>query len=290
MKFDYIIGNPPYEMGNAITKAVIDNVEFNQFINLMPISKYKSNNLYQHIIPESIVHAESTVGFDGAYTTPICAELSKEKVSTDEYDIFELKSVFDQRLSKFWNEQLNRKIPFLVHKAPVRQKDFDAISSKTSFSCGIYTTNIMLSNGPKTLKNKDGSFRNEDRHYIWNFIKPDTTIDNYFKPSPKGDIGQTVTIFATEQEADNFKNWAHSGELSGKGRLQGLFSILLRGMNKPTSCPFPYAIPKVDWTRPWTDEEILRDYGYTDDEINQILHFNDDLIKDNAKEENTDAN
>ena len=48
-------------------------------------------------------------------------------------------------------------------------------------------------------------------------------------------------------------------------------------MNKPTSCPFPYAIPKVDWTRPWTDEQILEDYGYTKEEIDTILHFNDDL-------------
>lgn len=285
IKFDYIISNPPYEIGNEITRAVIDFVDFDHFINLMPISKYKSNKLYQYIIPETITHAESTVGFDGAYTTPICAEVSKEKVSDDNYDIFEIKSVFDQRLSKFWNEQLNRKTPFLTHNLGVLQKDFDVLSSKTSFSCGIYTTNIMLGNGPKTLKNRDDSFRTDDRHYIWNFLKPDNTIDNYFKPSLKGGIGQTVTVFATEQEADNFKNWAHSGELSGKGRLQGLFSILLRGMNKPTSCPFPYAIPRVDWTRPWTDEEILRDYGYTEDEIKQILRFNDDLIKNNAKEE-----
>ena len=48
-------------------------------------------------------------------------------------------------------------------------------------------------------------------------------------------------------------------------------------MNKPTACPFPYAIPNVDWSRPWTDEEILKDYGYSDEEIEEILHFNDDI-------------
>ena len=31
------------------------------------------------------------------------------------------------------------------------------------------------------------------------------------------------------------------------------------------------AIPKVDWTRSWTVEEILADYGYTEDEIKKVM-------------------
>ena len=29
--------------------------------------------------------------------------------------------------------------------------------------------------------------------------------------------------------------------------------------------------PKVDWTRSWTVEEILADYGYTEDEIKKVM-------------------
>ena len=29
--------------------------------------------------------------------------------------------------------------------------------------------------------------------------------------------------------------------------------------------------PKVDWTHPWTVEEILADYGYTEDEIKEVM-------------------
>ena len=32
------------------------------------------------------------------------------------------------------------------------------------------------------------------------------------------------------------------------------------------------AFPKVDWTRSWTVEEILKDYGYTDLEIENIMN------------------
>ena len=30
-------------------------------------------------------------------------------------------------------------------------------------------------------------------------------------------------------------------------------------------------MPKVDWTRSWTVEEILKDYGYTEDEIKEVM-------------------
>jgi hypothetical protein len=30
--------------------------------------------------------------------------------------------------------------------------------------------------------------------------------------------------------------------------------------------------PKVDWTRSWTVEEILKEYGYTQKEIEEVLN------------------
>ena len=67
--------------------------------------------------------------------------------------------------------------------------------------------------------------------------------------------------------------------MSGKYRHCGLSTLLLRWMNKTTGCKYDYIIPRVDWdSRTWTDEEILKDYGYTDEETEIILHYNDDLI------------
>ena len=48
-KFDYIIANPPYAMGNELTKTVVENVEFGKYINLMPASKYKGKELYRYV-------------------------------------------------------------------------------------------------------------------------------------------------------------------------------------------------------------------------------------------------
>lgn len=274
--FDLVLMNPPYEIGNEIVEAVIKNVNYESFINLMPLSKYKNNSLYKNIIPTSIMLSTNTIEFSGAYTTPVCAKINKTPLFNITYEEFEVKYLFDQRLEKFWGEQPRREQTYLSHICGIKKVDANKFSSKTCYSCGTYTPNIMQKNGPKTIKNSDGTFKTNDRHYMWNFLKPEGSLDQYFESN--GDtINQTITVFNTEQEADNFKNWVHSGELSGKGRLSGLFSILLRAMNKPTGCPFPYAIPRVDWSHPWTDEEILKDYGYSDKEIEEILHFNDDI-------------
>ena len=86
------------------------------------------------------------------------------------------------------------------------------------------------------------------------------------------------SIFSTEKERDNFTKWFHSAELNGKDRLSGLSSILLWCMHKSTACPFNYAIPYVDWNKEWTDEEILKDYGFTDKEIKEVLSIPNEYL------------
>lgn len=271
--FDLIISNPPYEIGNEITKAVIDNVNFREFVNIMPLSKYKKSNLYNYIIPSSIIYSTSTVNFDGAFTSPIICKLNKTRISEYNYNEFEIRDYYDNRLRKFWDQQLKR-IPTFNQYMSFKLEDLYMYPSKTTFSCGMYTPNILLKNGPKTLKNSDGTFKTEDRHYIWNFIKPEGTLNKYFKNY----TGQTLTVFSTERERDNFTKWFHSAELNGKDRLSGLSSILLWCMHKSTACPFNYAIPYVDWNKEWTDEEILKDYGFTDKEIKEVLSIPNEYL------------
>lgn len=49
-KFDYIIANPPFQMGNEVTRFVMENVAFDSYINLMPASKYKKKNLFEKVV------------------------------------------------------------------------------------------------------------------------------------------------------------------------------------------------------------------------------------------------
>ena len=45
IKFDLIIANPPYgKSGANITKNIIDNVYFEEYVNLLPMNDYKRND------------------------------------------------------------------------------------------------------------------------------------------------------------------------------------------------------------------------------------------------------
>lgn len=52
----------------------------------------------------------------------------------------------------------------------------------------------------------------------------------------------------------------------------------MKGINRQSISESYSFLPKVDWTKSWTDEEILKDYGYTDQEISEILKINNDLL------------
>lgn len=95
-------------------------------------------------------------------------------------------------------------------------------------------------------------------------------VRNYPKhksPSnPKGTLirGQFI-FFNTSIEKDNFTDWYYR---NGKN---GLAHKLIIGLGKTGGVITP-AIPRVDWSRSWTDEELLLDFGYTPEEIREILY------------------
>ena len=70
--------------------------------------------------------------------------------------------------------------------------------------------------------------------------------------------------FGSKNERDNLTEfWYRNGK-------NGLMHKLIKGLNKSNGS-IAIAIPRVDWSHPWTDEEILKEYGYTEEEIKEIL-------------------
>ncbi len=104
MTFDHIIANPPYSLGNQITSTVLNNVDFEEYVNLMPI-RYYTEKTYKHLVPNSLVK----VSWDGdALVTPWIAQLTKEADSTltkEDYGTWK----WDKRFTKFYLENGKRK-------------------------------------------------------------------------------------------------------------------------------------------------------------------------------------
>ena len=249
-KFDYIIANPPYAMGNELTKTVVENVEFGKYINLMPVSKYKGKELYRYV--ESIEKVEDH--FDDACVgeSLIVTEMSKTADTFSSFEELEMCK-FEERFKKFYELNLSRKSPFNIGpycSKPTKQN----YSQDTDFF-------VYLRAAANGADMSGGT-------YDWNNrLKSEQELMPYILRTYE-DRGQMVCgqfiFFSTEEEKKNFTDfWYRNG-------ISGLMHKLIKGMHK-SSGTIDTAIPRVDWSHSWTDEEILKEYGYTEEEIKEIL-------------------
>lgn len=250
-KFDYIIANPPYAMGNELTKTVVENVEFGKYINLMPASKYKGRELYRYV--ESIEKVENRFNdVKDRLDSLTVATMSKTADTFNSFEELEMCK-FDERFKKFYELNLSRKSLFNIGpycSKPTKQN----YSQDTDFF-------VYLRAAADGVDMKGGT-------YDWNNkLKSEQELMPYILRTYE-DRGQMVCgqfiFFSTKEERKNLTDfWYRNGTL-------GLMHKLIKGMHK-SSGTIDMAIPRVDWSHPWTDEEILKEYGYTEEEIKEIL-------------------
>lgn len=257
-KFDYIIANPPYAMGNELTKTVVENVEFGKYINLMPASKYKGKELYKYV--ESIEKVEDH--FDDACVgeSLIIAKMSKTADTFKSFEELEMCK-FDEKFRKFYENNSKRKnninYQFIFKTSKVEKDVWDAlltVNPLTDFFIHQRAAKDGVHLGKNTIDKK------------WNLLIDTST--NILGVSKYGDNGYKTQggfiFFSTPSEKANFTDfWYRDGK-------NGLMHKLIQGLNKSDGT-IELAIPRVDWSHPWTDEEILKEYGYTEEEIKEIL-------------------
>ena len=259
-KFDYIIANPPYAMGNELTKTVVENVEFGKYINLMPASKYKGKELYRYV--ESIEKVENR--FDDVKDRLDSLTVATMSKTADTFNSFEELEMckFDERFRKFYEKNFHKVNDKFVYKfaAFSGEKTLHNIDNFISLlDSNIYFITILraaadgvdMSGAPYDWNVNYIDCRNKFS-YSWNtFNKTYITNWGYIK-------------FDSKNEKDNLTDlWYRNGK-------NGLMHKLIKGLNKSNGS-IAIAIPRVDWSHPWTDEEILKEYGYTEEEIKEIL-------------------
>lgn len=301
MKADLIIANPPYgRIGSETTKQIIDNIDFTEYINLLPAVDYKILDLYRHVgINCGKVVWQNLL--DAKVLPDIC-KISKEENKYKSFKDYEIENIFDKRLSKYWAEQLKREPTYVEHVDTPAESKLVNYTGKNSFCVGVYTAVNLVNDLSKSINYfKDHSVedyitkdswkaqgkvvkKRGDIHvgYIWNRCNPDCKITDLFNLSgsdSKKVLSQIITVFKSENEKINFSNWWYSAELKGKPSRSGLASILISLMHKPGHYKLDMAIPRVDWNKPWTDEEILKDYNFNDNEIKEILSLGEDIAK-----------
>lgn len=273
MKYDVIIANPPYgKIGNEITKAVIDNIDYGVFVNLLPANDYrrwhKEDKLYQYVDINSMKAVQD--GFKDAKVTTMMCRVNKHRALYISENEFEIENYIDPQLKKYFyeNTRLER-----IQKYPTLKNCHDSEISLTKFKEVDADRLFLLHNRALDKNHKPAYITNTA--YKWNVEK---SVDKEYMIQKHTHSGRTISfssiLFNTKQEKDNFAKFFYDNP--------EFIHKLIHAIQIDSYTQFYKVFPNTDWTKPQTVESILKDYGYTPSEIGEVV---DDLANFRGMEE-----
>ena len=259
--FNIILSNLPYgRIGAEITKNIIDNIDYNVFINLLPANDYRRyvKNLYKYVDTKSMTYIND--GFADANVTTHLAKINKKSSNITEAE-FEISTYIDPILTKCFYEIRSRKhyaIDNTIYKPSIEK--FKTIDLKKCF----YYGKRVISNKHMPYKKDCISYKinfnllTDHNEFLANSAKSEQALGN------AGDF--SIIEFATEVEKNNFTAFVYSE--NGFRFMSKIFTAV----NADSYVVPSKFTPKVDWTRSWTVEEILAEYNYTEEEIKEVMN------------------
>lgn len=271
-KYDLIIANPPYSCGADIARQIAQTVDYDEFLNLLPLGKYKKKEAYQN----AIICGRKLPFAGDALTYPSLAKITKESNKYESWEMFILESALADDSIKYLHKYLREQITRLKNTPLVTNEMFfkcDEFVKETEFIANFFTTqDLVYSLNDSRYEKKEDSI-----YYKANFLCESFPPFNYGKEYGSCNNANSFTCFVvrgfkTKEEKLNFSKWWYSSELTGDGNPKhGLISLLLIALGKERASSFHEILPIVDWNIEQTDESILRDYGYSENEIKETL-------------------
>ena len=258
MKIDGIIANPPYgAIGANIAYTIREKVDYECFVNLLPANDYKRNKTKDLFNYQSEMEPVNDGFDDAAVTTHLCL-VSKNKANAMTLDAFERSQYIDPSLDKYFEENSKRK-HYAIDKSSELQNIKNPDLTKIIFIGSRDINHKHLPYSKNTLTN----------NINLNLLSYKEICEKFCMKSAKekGELYFQGNCFVlnAQKEKDNIINLIYSKD--GFRFISKLFT----SMNVDGRTPLYKVFPKVDWTRSWTVEEILKDYGYTEDEIKTVM-------------------
>ena len=212
-KFDLIIANPPYDMANRIITEVIKHTK--EAVVLMPFSKYKSNELYKHVISLQLVDPKC---FDDAVITDnLCVcRLIPQKIERT-FEELELET-FEPKYRDFYELNTHRDYSYII--LPNMPAKYDITANNLSFDIN---TDFMITT--RTVQNGTHSTDAHDMRFN-------------LKYEPTSTLSYMIRLPSEKAKHNICKFWY-------KNSLQ---NDLIKGLNKKSGKPY-LAIPNIDWTK-----------------------------------------
>ena len=279
--FSKIIANPPYGRSSSLSKkivnALLENKVAKEMVVLTPRNTYKDSKILAHVATYQDV--------ENLFTDVAIDRLAVTRIVPDTVNKYTYESI---SLNKKQVELLSAIRKYnSCHCAYFHVVDGNCFPKKWSLQLKDTNSQIQLSGKLKSIADKkladlvenfqcffktiwtpfDGVHTSDghDIRYNLNNIFDEKVKEGWFK-SRCGDL----FIFKDRVSRENFNKWWYScRELYGKER-KGLTNYILDMLCEAVSTSagvnsFYEYLPHLDWSRPWTDQEILKEIGLPED-------------------------
>ena len=279
--FTKVIANPPYGKSNSLSKkivnALLENKVAKEYVVLAPRNLYKDSKILAHVaMYQGVENCFADASIDRLAITRVVPgtanKYTYESISLNRKQVELLSAirkynschdahfhvVDGNNFSKKWNLQLKDTNPQIQLSGNLKsiadEKLADLVENFQCFFKTIWTPSngVPISDSHDIRYNLDNVFNEKVK-------------EGWFK-SRCGDL----FIFKDRVSRENFNKWWYScRELYGKER-KGLTNFILGMLCEAVSGSagvnsFYEYLPHVDWSHPWTDEEILKELGLPGD-------------------------
>ena len=260
--FDLIIANPPYGKSSSLSKkivnALLENKVAEEYVVLAPTNTYKIPEL-KYV--QSIVRVDGHALFGDASIYDLClTRMTKEIGPYKDYAslVLDEKELDLYRNIRVYNE--SHPTHFKVEK--------DFMSCKKDWN-RMFAFSFAINNGGSTdvkpwseivdLTPYTEKHQGPTADIKFNF---GNDFEAYYN-NLRGNVSYPRLIdMGSTQEKNNFKNWYYKA-----GRLVNRIRSIISQCENITPRPQCYIdyFPHVDWSHPWTDQEILKELGLPED-------------------------
>ena len=287
MSFDLVIANPPYGKSSSLAQQIIDTVKTcaKQSIWLVPVNTCKYDEVLKSCESVNVLSRTDSNLFEGATTgrlslLKINPEINNSSLIYEDLilNTLDKKLVELRKATKAYNEKIGTKSIYTIDGTYLLKK-YNKTLKEASKQTLPKTFESIVNRNVKDLRNEGYCFYNTvrstvdgvhftdgyDRRYNFEGI-----WDNKVDTVRSGDL----LCFESKEARNNFRDWwysctkkyANKVECNRRG-LTNMYLTLL-GNCVSWSAGIGYYIdyfPQVDWSHPWTDKEILKEIGLSED-------------------------
>jgi len=261
--FDIIISNPPYSsIGANISSFIKDNIDYDEFVNLLPANDYTRNDkhdLFKYTDLSNMIAIKD--GFTDAAVTTHATRIFKEPCMYITEEAFEIENYIDPIMKKYFYE--NRKRTHAAIDNAVYKPALASFKQMFDLKKCFYIGKRDLTNEHLPYSKNCLSYKVNVEHSVTH-----DDIINLSAPSEQanGNVGDFSLIqLDTDLEQNNMAEFFYSPEGFR------FFAKIAVAMNLDSYCAPSKYMPKVDWKKKQTVKSILKEYKYTPEEIDAVI-------------------